>query len=145
MAKDPHFTSLENMYLSAPINQWYKPSINITEAEAEISIELEEKYFHAAGATHGSVYFKLLDDAAFFAANSLEHDQFVLTTAFTTYITKPVSSGKMTAIGKVVNKNKSQFVVEAVAYNDDGQEIARGNGLFVRGKFKLKNADGYGS
>ena len=143
MNKDKHFSALENMYLAAPINTIYKPRINILEGQSEIEIELNEGYFHAAGAVHGSVYFKMLDDSAFFAANSLEREVFVLTTSFTVYLTRPVSSGSMRAVGKVVNSTKSQFIAESVAYNSEGKEIARGSGVFVRGKFKLGEALGY--
>ena len=143
MNKDKHYLALENMYLAAPINTIYKPRINILEGQSEIEIELNEGYFHAAGAVHGSVYFKMLDDSAFFAANSLEREVFVLTTSFTVYLTRPVSSGSMRAVGKVVNSTKSQFIAESVAYNSEGKEIARGSGVFVRGKFKLAEALGY--
>lgn len=143
MSKNIHFTSLENMYLAAPINQIYMPKIAVSDAEAEIEIELSEKYFHSAGAVHGSVYFKMLDDAAFFAANSIEHDVFVLTTSFTMYITRPISSGKLKSVGKVVNQTKSQFIVEAVAYNDKSIEVARGNGVCMRSKIPLLDIDSY--
>ncbi len=143
MNKDKHFTALENMYLAAPINTIYKPRIDVTEGQSEVEIELNEGYFHAAGAVHGSVYFKMLDDSAFFAANSIEREVFVLTTSFTVYLTRPVSSGSMRAFGKVVNSTKSQFIAESVVYNSDGKEIARGSGVFVRGKFKLAEALGY--
>jgi len=143
MNKDKHYLALENMYLAAPINTIYKPRINILEGLSEIEIELNEGYFHAAGAVHGSVYFKMLDDSAFFAANSLEREVFVLTTSFTVYLTRPVSSGSMRAVGKVVNSTKSQFIAESVVYNSEGKEIARGSGVFVRGKFKLAEALGY--
>jgi len=143
MNNEKHFKDLENMYLAAPINSIYKPTIEVLKGESCIEIEVDEKYFHAAGAVHGSVYFKMLDDAAFFAANSLENKVFVLTSSFTTYITKPVSSGIIKTIGKVVNKNNTQFIVESIAYNIDGKEIARGNGIFVKGKFLLSDALGY--
>ncbi len=143
MSKDNHFTRLENMYLAAPVNQIYQPKIIVSDSKAEIEIALSEKYFHAAGAVHGSVYFKLLDDAAFFAANSLERDVFVLTTSFTLYITRPVSTGIMKAIGKVVNRNKSQFIAEAIVSNNEGQEIARGNGVFMRSKIPLSGIESY--
>ena len=110
MTRDPHFTALENMYLAAPISDLYHPSIEISDSEATIEIEVAEQFFHAAGGLHGSVYFKLLDYAAFFAANSLERDVFVLTTSFTTYLTRPVSSGTLRSVGRVVNRNKSQFI-----------------------------------
>ena len=72
MSRDPHFQALERMYLAAPINRIYRPTIEVRSGEAEIEIVLAEKYFHSGGAVHGSVYFKMLDDAAFFAAGSLE-------------------------------------------------------------------------
>ena len=67
-AQEIHFRKLERMYLSAPVNnQVYKGiTIAISNEKAELSLKIEEKYFHAANAIHGSVYFKMLDDAAFF-------------------------------------------------------------------------------
>lgn len=143
MHKDAHFVSLENMYLAAPINRIYKPRIEVSEGQSEIEIDLNENYFHAAGAVHGSVYFKMLDDAAFFAANSLERNVFVLTTSFTIYLTRPVSSGIIRATGKVASSTKSQFIAESVAYNLEGKEIARGSGIFVRSKSVLAEVSGY--
>ena len=49
----------------------------------------------------------------------------------------------MRAVGKVVNKNRSQWIVESVVYDSEDREIARGNGIFVRSKVLLKDADGY--
>lgn len=144
MSKDPHFVALENMYRAAPINGFYRPAVDIRNAEATIEIEISEKMFHAAGAVHGSVYFKMLDDAAFFAANSLEREVFVLTTSFTTYLTRPVSSGSLRSEGRVVNRNRSQFVAEAVLYDSENRELGRGSGIFVRGKTPLSGVPGYG-
>ncbi len=143
MTKEEHFRRLEGMYASAPINDIFQPKMTVREEEATIEIELSENYHHAAGAVHGAVYFKMLDDAAFFAANSLETEVFVLTTAFTTYLTRPVSEGMLRSMGRVVNRNKSQFIAESILYNAEGQEIGRGNGVFVRGKLPLKNVQGY--
>ena len=64
-----HFKSLENMYLMAPANKIYLPKILIKDSKSIISIDVKEDFFHTAGAVHGSVYFKLLDDSAFFAVN----------------------------------------------------------------------------
>lgn len=143
MPKDPHFTALENMYLAAPINTFYVPKIEIADSRATVQIDVSQKLFHAGGAVHGSVYFKMLDDAAFFAANSLERECFVLTTAFTTYLTRPVSTGVMRSVGKVVNQNRTQFIVEAVVCDEEDREVGRGSGIFVRGKLRLTEAQGY--
>ncbi len=143
MDYEGHYRRLENMYQAAPLNDYYLPIMTVSDGSAEISIDIDKKFFHAGQAVHGSVYFKMLDDAAFFAANSLESDFFVLTTSFTTYLTKPISSGKMKAVGKVVNRNRSQFIAEAIVYNAKDQEIGRGNGIFVRSKVRLLDVDGY--
>ncbi|TVO69553.1 MAG: PaaI family thioesterase [Sedimenticola selenatireducens] len=144
MAKSQHYQSLQNMYLAAPINQLYQPTIAVTEGRAAIRIQLQEAYYHSAGAVHGSVYFKMLDDAAFFAASSLETEFFVLTASFTTYLVRPVATGTMRSEGRVVNQSKTQFIAESIAYNAQNKVIARGNGLFVRGRHPLKDALGYG-
>ena len=143
MTQRGHYESLISMYAAAPINEIFRPRMTLAEGHAEIEIELHERYQHSAGGVHGSVYFKMLDDAAFFAVSTLEPELFVLTTSFTTYITRPVSSGTMRSVGKVVNKNKSQFIAEAVAYDAEGREIARGSGIFVRSGQPLARAKGY--
>lgn len=143
MSASDHYASLISMYQAAPVNAFYKPNMTVAEGTAEIEIELGEQFHHSAGGVHGSVYFKMLDDAAFFAANSLESEYFVLTTTFTTYITRPVSSGRMRSVGKVVNSNKSQFIAESIVYDSEDREIARGSGIFVRSKMPLQGAAGY--
>ena len=144
MSQDDHYLELERMYRNAPINRIYQPRVIIRKGHAEIEMEISENCFHPAGAVHGSVYFKMLDDAAFFAANSLEREVFMLTTTFTTYLTRPVSSGVLKSVGKVVNTNNSQIIAESVVYNSDGNEIGRGNGLFVRSNVALDERVGYG-
>ena len=94
MIENYHFRALENMYAAAPINKIYEPTLTVSKGAAEIKIELSEQYHHSGGAVHGSVYFKMLDDAAFFAANSYETEVFVLTTSFTIYLTRPVSEDR---------------------------------------------------
>src|SRR3990172_5632030 len=143
MNNEKHYRALEKMYLAAPINQIYKPRIIISAESAEIEIDVSEKLFHAAGAVHGSVYFKMLDDAAYFAVISIEKDHFMLTVSFTTYMTRPISGGRMKSIGKVINKTKSQIIAEAIVYDGEGEEIGRGSGIFVRSKLPLVDAMGY--
>ena len=140
-----HFDKLRNMYLSANVNeQIFDTTECIIEAEkATIALTIHEKYFHALGAIHGSVYFKLLDDAAYFAVNSIVTDAFVLTSAFNINIIRPVSSGKITAIGKVRFKSRNTFVAESTLVNEAGKEIAFGTGNFVRSKMELTPEIGY--
>jgi len=142
-ARNEHFRKLEQMYLSAPINAFYSPSIWVSHGEAEVAVEVKPEFFHAANAVHGSVYFKLLDDAAFFAVNSLIDDYFALTASFTTYLLRPVTEGTMKATGKVVYAGARSFIAEAAVVDADGREVARGNGNFVASKIRLTTDMGY--
>lgn len=145
MPKDmtQHYHALQRMYLAAPINRLYLPEISIEKGAARISIELRESYHHAGGAVHGSVYFKMLDDAAYFAASSQEREFFLLTASFTTYLIRPVSSGLMRAEGRVVSRTRSQIIAESVVLDGRDRELARGSGIFVKGSQRLQTAAGY--
>jgi acyl-coenzyme A thioesterase PaaI-like protein len=57
-------------------------------------------------------------------------------------MTRPVSSGVIKVYGRVVNKNKSQYISEAVLYDSQNNEIARGNGIFVRSGLLLESVKG---
>jgi uncharacterized protein (TIGR00369 family) len=138
-----HFTRLQNMMHSAPFVKLTGARAVIRHGEAEITMPVRRELFHAAGAMHGALYFMMLDNAAFFAVNSLVEDVFVLTTTFTTYLTRPVSDGVVKAIGKVVNQNRTQFIAEAVLFDASDKEIARASGLFVRSKIALSPEIGY--
>lgn len=138
-----HHRKLEKMYLGAPINRLYVPTIHIEEGTAEITIPVDPKFFHAAHALHGSVYFKMLDDACFFAVSSLVEDVFVLTTSFTNYLIRPVTSGTLTSRGRVVHAGKGLMLAEAVLVGNDGKEVGRGNGSFMKSRIPLSAEIGY--
>lgn len=140
-----HYKKLERMYLQANVNtQLYESTTcEIAHEKATISLTISDKYFHALGAIHGSVYFKLLDDAAFFAVNSIVTDAFVLTTSFNINLIRPASSGVITAIGNVKFKSRDLFVAESVLYNDKGKEIGFGTGNFAKSRVALSKEIGY--
>lgn len=143
MANNEHYRKLENMMHSAPFIIWAGAKVTVSKGEAEITLPVREDFFHAAGAVHGSLYFLALDNAAFFAVNSLVEDVFVLTTSFTTYLTRPISEGVIKAKGKVVYQNRSQFIAESVLYDSNENECGRANGVFVRSKIPLSDRIGY--
>lgn len=138
-----HYRKLERMYQSAPINQFFRPGLTITEGQAEVVMEARPDFFHAAHAVHGAVYFKGLDDAAFFATNSLVPDFFVLTVSFTTYLERPVTEGPIRCLGQVVMAAKKLFIAESRILDHQGREIARGSGNFVISARRLTPDIGY--
>lgn len=131
------------MYNAAPINNIYNPTLTIESGMAEISQKVESKFFHAANALHGSVYFKLLDDASFFAANSLVSDVFVLTTNFNIKLLRPVSQGALSAKATVSSHSIKLIITEASLFSDTGKLIATGVGTFMRSKIPLTSEIGY--
>ena len=143
MSPDEHYRRLERMYAAAPINRYYEPVLRISEAKAELTIPIKPDFFHAAGAVHGSVYFKALDDAAFFAANSLVFDVFVLTATFNVYLTRPVSEGALRAAGAVVHRSQNLIVADSVVVDSNGKQVGRGSGSFMRSRIALTPEIGY--
>jgi uncharacterized protein (TIGR00369 family) len=138
-----HHRRLEAMYRSAPVNQLYLPTLRVADGAAEVSIAVDPRFFHAAGALHGSVYFKLLDDACFFAASSLVEGTFLVTTSFTTYLTRPVTEGQLISRAKVVHAGRELWVAEAVLAGADGREVGRGSGTFMKSRIPLGPEVGY--
>ena len=110
---------------------------------SEIRFTVSDESFHAAGAAHGTLYFKMLDDAAFYAANGLVSDRFLLTTAFNLHFTKPMRSGEARAEGRWISGKRRVFVAEARIVDSEGEECARGTGTFMRSHIALSGLDGY--
>jgi uncharacterized protein (TIGR00369 family) len=139
-----HFRALESLYAAAPINRLFESTLEIPEAGiARIHFTIDERFFHAAGAAHGTSYFKMLDDAAFYAANSLVTDRFLLTTAYNLLLTKPLPSGPVIAEGRWISGHRRVFIAEARLIDATGDEAARGTGTFMRSQIPLAGLPGY--
>lgn len=139
-----HFRALEQLYASAPVNALFESELEIVEpGRARIAFTASERFFHAAGATHGTLYFKMLDDAAFYAANSLVSDRFLLTTGFNLHFTKPLRTGKVIAEGRWISGKRRVFIAEAHLMDEEGDEIGRGTGTFMRSHIALSGLAGY--
>ena len=141
-----HFRALESLYRSAAINGLFESDIEIAEAGvARIRFEVGPGSYHAAGAAHGTLYFKMMDDAAFYACNSMVSDRFLLTTAFNLVFTRPLRSGSVIAEGRWISGKRRVFVGEARLLLPDGDEAARGTGTFMRSHIALSSLAGYKS
>jgi uncharacterized protein (TIGR00369 family) len=140
-----HFRKLERMYLSAPVNNRLYNGITITisDQKAELTLKINENFFHAANAIHGSVYFKMLDDAAFFAVNSIVKDVFVYTVSFNVQLLKPVSSGIIKSIGELKFKSSNLFIADSTLLDENNKLVGRGSGNFMKSKIELTHEIGY--
>ena len=89
------------------------------------------------------MYFKALDDAAFFAVNSLVSDVFVFTVTYNVYLTRPVSKGLLRCIGRVVHRSRQTFLADAELFDERSTQVGRGSGLFMRSSILLSPDVGY--
>ena len=139
-----HFRALESLYRHAPINRMFDSELEIaSEGIARIRFTVDEAVFHAAGAAHGTLYFKMLDDAAFYACNSMVTDQFLLTTAFNLHFTRPIRAGPVVAEGRWASGRRRVYVGDARLIDASGEEAARGTGTFMRSRIPLASLAGY--
>lgn len=143
---EAHLRALEALYAAAPINGLFESTLELPEAgRSRIRFTVGQASFHAAGAAHGTLYFKMLDDAAFYAANGLVTDRFLLTTAFNLHFTKPMKGGEALAEGRWISGRRRVFVAEARIVDSSGEECARGTGTFLRSHIALSALAGYRS
>ncbi len=140
---DAHYRKLENMYHQAPVNSLYGNRLTVSEGASQIVWEVDARFFHAMSALHGSAYFKLLDDAAFFAANSLVEDAFVLTASFHIHFLRPIVGGTVRAEGAIVSAGRNLLVAEAALFDDNDDECATGSGTFAHSRIPLTEEIGY--
>ena len=141
---DVHYRALEALYASAPVNALFESRLEIvSEGHSRIRFQVDARFHHAARAAHGTIYFKMLDDAAFYAANSLVTDRFLLTTAFNLHFTKPIRTGEVIAEGRWISGRRRVFIAEAHLTDEEGDEIGRGTGTFMRSHIALSGLAGY--
>jgi uncharacterized protein (TIGR00369 family) len=139
-----HYRALERLYAAAPVNTLFASRLEIlAEGRSRLIFTIDPNVYHAAGAAHGTVYFKMLDDAAFYAANTLVTDRFLLTTSFNLHFTKPVRGGEVVAEGRWISGRKRVLVAEARLVDAEGDEIGRGTGTFMRSRIALSGLSGY--
>lgn len=140
-----HYRALERLYAAAPINRLFASRLTIPgEGRARIAFSIGPEVFHAGGAAHGTLYFKMLDDAAFYAANTLVTDRFLLTTSFNLLFSRPIRGGEVVAEGRWISGRRRVMVAEARLVDAEGEEVGRGTGTFMRSHIPLSGLAGYG-
>jgi uncharacterized protein (TIGR00369 family) len=138
-----HYRKLERAYENAPVSRWYGVRAEISDGRAEVRVTARPEFLHAAGAVHGSVYFRLLDDAAFFAVNSRVEDVLVLTVSFTVHFARPVQHGELRAVGRALHGGGRLFLAESELVNAAGELLGHGSGVFSRSSIPLSAEVGY--
>jgi uncharacterized protein (TIGR00369 family) len=131
-----HFSTLERLYASAAANVYWMPTITVGRGHAEVRMTVRDDFHHPAGAAHGATYFKVLDDAMFFAVNSLT-DHFVLTSSITVLLLHPVTSGPLRAVGAIVHTSSRLWLADGIAYDERDRIVARASGTFMKSRRRI--------
>lgn len=142
-ADEAHLRGLEGAYAAGPVTHWMGTRAEVRDGEATVTLEIRNEFHHVAAAVHGSLYFRLLDDAAFFAANSRVPDVLVLTASFHLDFFRPVVDGALRAEGRVVNQSRRLVTAEAELFDNEGKLLARGSGSFMPSAILLADVEGY--
>lgn len=100
------------------------------------------EHFHSGGALHGSVFFKFLDDASYFACATREFRYFLLTVSYNMRFLRAASDGAMWVEGRWMAEKDNALVGSSVLYDNKDRVLARGEGIFVCSALPWDNALG---
>ncbi len=131
------------MFAGAAINAIFTPTLSVDDGRASVVQEVRPSFHHAGHAAHGALLFKLLDDAAYFAAASTVRDVFLVTVSFNTVFMRPVADGVITATGHLVHRSRNLLVAASELHDARGRLLATGTGTFQRSTMPLDAATGY--
>ncbi len=139
-----HFERLMQMYQLAPIHEHY-PGINmlVEEERAEVTLDIDRRYFHAGEFAHGAVYFKLLDDCCYFACQSVETENFLVTTNLNVNLMRPIFKERIIAKGKVDFISSNLYTASGELFNEKGKLCGTAQASFMRSKGILGDVEMY--
>ncbi len=128
------------MYNQMPFNEDLKPQMEfINLGECKVKAEVNPRFFHGGGIIHGSIIFRLLDDACTFAAWSYVEDKVCVTKSLHIHYQSPIHTGTMQAYGKVldISQTANEITVEGSLMNED-KEVARCTAVIARMSAKVR-------
>ena len=143
LSGDDHFVRLANMYHSANVNQSIPSCLTVQKGQAEVHMRVSSAYWHSAEGMHGCVYFKGLDDAAFFAANSMESSGLLMTAGFEVTLMRMVSNPSVKALGYFERREGRKLWARSELFDDHDNLVAKGSGLFIVSDIELMTIDDY--
>ncbi len=96
-----------------------------------IDVDLEAKHLSRAGLVHGGMIMTLLDAAIGRAVmRQVPEKHTAPTVELKINFFRPAASGKLKAIGRIVNKGKTLCYAEGEVLNEEGKLIAKASGSF---------------
>lgn len=111
----------------APISEFIDMRLlDVKEGESTFELDVKPQFLNSLGTMQGGVIGIMADASMGIAFGTLlDEDTHFSTAEFKINFFRPVSSGKLTAIGKVINKGKKVGYTECEIYNDEHKLIAK--------------------
>jgi acyl-coenzyme A thioesterase PaaI-like protein len=138
-----HWRALEGLYASAPINALFSSRLEIAEeGHARIIFDIDPKWFHAAG----GAWDHLFQDArrcGFLCRQHAGHGPFPADHLVQSAVLAPCSRGAGHCRGRWISGRRRVLVAEARLIDEEGEEVGRGTGTFMRSQFALSSLPGY--
>ena len=129
--------SLEDIiaeYLKHPMHHNLNMNVELGKNSATITMTIHDSVINLVGILHGAIYFKLIDDACFFAALSAQESSFVATSNMTIHYLKPASKGVLIAHAKMITKQGRKYLCECEIKDEEGTIYTYGSGSFIEPK-----------
>ena len=121
-------------YLKHPMHHNLNMNVELGNKSATIQLTIHDSIINLVGIVHGAIYFKLIDDACFFAALSAKKSNFVATSNMTIHYLTPASEGVLIAHAKMITKQGRKYLCECDIKDKEGTIYAYGSGSFVEPK-----------
>ena len=129
-----HLDQIISYYKDHPMHKDLEIDVDYTQGKAQVGLTVHKSILNLVGILHGAIYFKLIDDACFFAGLSLNKSNFIATSSMSIHYLKPVSKGRIIADAAVVDQVGKKYVCEAAIQDLNGVKYAFGSGMFIEPK-----------
>ena len=118
-------------YLNHPMHKGLNLNVTMSQGVATVEMTVSPEICNLVGILHGNYYFKIMDDACFFAALSLNKHEFVATANFNIHYFSPASKGQLIASAQVVHARGTKYVCECTIVDKEQKKYGCGSGLFI--------------
>ncbi|MGX9133341.1 PaaI family thioesterase [Rummeliibacillus sp. JY-2-4R] len=111
---------------------WQTLGFEFVQAEdgmAEIAFNYREDLTNVVGTLHGGVFMAALDTVMGIATHTLGFDK-VVTIQLETRFLKPITQGRVQALGQVITKTRSTVIVEGRLYDEDQELVGLATSTF---------------
>src|SRR5947208_10154375 len=97
----------------------------VRQGEVSIHLDIRDELKQNQGVVHGGAIASLIDTASAFAVlTQIDLSERVTTTDLTIHYLRPATTGRMTAVARIIRGGRRLFVLSVEVHNDENAMIA---------------------